>query len=112
MVVVVQAGTSLSVLSFFRPLMVIMHSHSVRTSIVLLSRCIYQAMPIFRLLFTFIIVTALICNALYARKFHDAPVDTFMSSFQQMVIFVTSADNWYIVLFSVTVICRLLVPCW
>ena len=104
----VQAGTSLSVLSFFRPLMVIMHSHSVKTSIVLLSRCIYQARPIFTLLFTFIGVAALICNALYARKFHDAPVDTFMSSFQEIMIFVTSADNWYIVLSSVTVICRLL----
>eukprot|EP00656_Telonema_subtile_P054459 TRINITY_DN8156_c0_g1_i2.p1 TRINITY_DN8156_c0_g1~~TRINITY_DN8156_c0_g1_i2.p1 ORF type:complete len:1763 (+),score=358.35 TRINITY_DN8156_c0_g1_i2:99-5387(+) len=88
---------------FFRPWMLLAKSAELTDALKLLGKCLFEARNIFFYLFTVVAISAIMVNLIFYKKFdvdNGETVDTFLEAFVYMFIFLTSGENWDVLVYQ------------
>jgi len=97
-------SSSLSLLhNLLRPVSMFTKSTALRASLHVLGCCIYQGRAVFAYLFCMVSIAAIMVTVLFYKKFDPElgdSVDYFLSSSVTMFIFLTSGENWDLIVYQ------------
>eukprot|EP00656_Telonema_subtile_P005721 TRINITY_DN12613_c0_g1_i5.p1 TRINITY_DN12613_c0_g1~~TRINITY_DN12613_c0_g1_i5.p1 ORF type:complete len:1245 (-),score=403.57 TRINITY_DN12613_c0_g1_i5:581-4315(-) len=89
--------------NFFRPWMLLAKNGILTDALKLLGRCLFDARSIFFYLFTVVAIAAIMVNLIFWKKFdadNGQVVDTFLDSVVYMFIYLTSGENWDVLVYQ------------
>eukprot|EP00658_Telonema_sp_P-2_P002606 TRINITY_DN10977_c0_g1_i8.p1 TRINITY_DN10977_c0_g1~~TRINITY_DN10977_c0_g1_i8.p1 ORF type:complete len:2009 (+),score=485.24 TRINITY_DN10977_c0_g1_i8:238-6264(+) len=87
----------------FRPWMLLVKSTKLTDALALLAKCLMEARNIFYYLFTVVAISAIVVNLTFWEDFnpdYGETVNTFLDSFVYLFIFLTSGENWDVLVYQ------------